>query len=104
MSAVQWHAIDALIAERDPYCRGVVVLGQSATVDALREGFRATRESKTCRGFAVGRTIFEAPSRRWLSGSIDDTTLVREVRASFELLIDAWRAARHVGQAHGAVA
>jgi 5-dehydro-2-deoxygluconokinase len=104
MSAVQWHAIDALIAERDPYCRGVLLLGQSATIDELRSGFRAARESTTCRGFAVGRTIFEEPSRRWLAGAIDDATLVREVRAKFETLIDAWRAARRVGQAQGAAA
>jgi len=104
MSAEQWQAIDALVAERDPYCRGVVVLGQSATIDALRAGFRAARASRTCRGFAVGRTIFEEPSRRWLSGAIDDATLVQEVRAKFEMLIDAWRATRHESQAQGAAA
>jgi 5-dehydro-2-deoxygluconokinase len=104
MSAQQWQAIDGLIAERDPYCRGVVVLGQSATIDELRAGFRAARESTTCRGFAVGRTIFEEPSRRWLAGTIDDETLIREVRSKFEKLIDAWRAARRVPQAQGAAA
>ena len=94
MSPAQWQAIDALIAERDPYCRGVVVLGQSATIDALRAGFGSARASETCRGFAVGRTIFEDPSRRWLAGAIDDAALIREVRANFEMLIDAWRTAR----------
>jgi 5-dehydro-2-deoxygluconokinase len=104
MSAVQWQAVDALIAERDPYCRGVVLLGQSATIDELRSGFRAARESTTCRGFAVGRTIFEEPSRRWLAGAIDDDTLIREVRGRFEMLIDTWRAARRVEQTQGATA
>jgi 5-dehydro-2-deoxygluconokinase len=104
MSAVQWQAIDALIAERDPYCRGVVLLGQSATIDELRSGFRAARESTTCRGFAVGRTIFEEPARRWLAGAIDDGTLIREVRGRFEMLIDTWRAARRVEQTQGAAA
>ena len=101
MSAGQWASVDALIAERDPYCRGVVVLGQSASIDALRAGFAAARASKTCRGFAVGRTIFEAPSRRWLAGAIYDDTLIREVRANFESLIDAWRAARHATETQG---
>ena len=100
MSARQWQGIDALIAERDPYCRGVVLLGQSASIDALREGFGAARASKSCRGFAVGRTIFEEPSRRWLTGMIDDAALVREVRDNFEALIDAWRAVRPVARAH----
>jgi 5-dehydro-2-deoxygluconokinase len=104
MSGGQWQAIDALIAERDPHCRGVLVLGQSATIDELGAGFRAARESTICRGFAIGRTIFEEPSRRWLAGAIDDDTLIREVRAKFEMLINAWRAVRRVGQPQGAVA
>jgi 5-dehydro-2-deoxygluconokinase len=70
----------------------------------LRAGFDAARASSTCRGFAVGRTIFEQPSRRWLAGSIDDDTLVCEVRAHYDKLIDAWREARRVGQTHGATA
>ena len=94
MDVSQWQAIDALIAERDPYCRGVVLLGLNASVDVLRDGFRAACESATCRGFAVGRTIFQEPSRRWLAQSIDDSELKRAIRANFETLIDAWREAR----------
>jgi 5-dehydro-2-deoxygluconokinase len=95
MAASQWGDIDALIAERDPYCRGVLILGQSAGVDTLAQAFRDARESTSCRGFAVGRTILEAPSSRWLSGEIDDATLVREVSATFEALIGAWREAKN---------
>jgi 5-dehydro-2-deoxygluconokinase len=96
MPAEQWRAIDALIAERDPYCRGVVLLGLNASVERLASGFRDARASVTCRGFAVGRTIFHEPSRAWLAGEIDDRTLVQRVRASFEQLIGAWRDARNV--------
>ena len=94
MSPAQWRAVDALIAERDPHCRGVVVLGLAASVDELAAGFRDARESTSCRGFAVGRTIFHAPSRAWLAGQIDDGALVAGVRRNYEALIDAWRAAR----------
>ena len=94
LGAEQWRAIDALIAERDPYCRGVVLLGLSAGVDTLSEGFRAAAASTTCKGFTVGRTIFHEPSRAWLAGEIDDAALVANVRATFETLIEAWRAAR----------
>ncbi len=62
MSAKQWQAVDALIAERDPYCRGVVLLGLSAAVDQLRDGFKAAATSNTCKSFTVGRTIFHEPS------------------------------------------
>jgi 5-dehydro-2-deoxygluconokinase len=94
MDAGQWRAIDALIAERDPYCRGVVLLGLNADVETLAGGFREARDSTTCRGFAVGRTIFQEPSAQWLAGAIDDATLKVRIRANFEALIDMWHAAR----------
>ncbi|MFM0139456.1 bifunctional 5-dehydro-2-deoxygluconokinase/5-dehydro-2-deoxyphosphogluconate aldolase [Caballeronia grimmiae] len=99
MSATQWQAIDALIAERDPYCRGVVLLGLSAGVEQLREGFIAAASSKTCKGFTVGRTIFHEPSQAWLAGGIDDHELIARVRRTFESLITAWRDARESSQA-----
>jgi len=74
----------------------VLILGQSANADVLAKAFRDARASATCRGFAVGRTIFEAPARQWLERAIDDATLVRDVRARFDSLIDAWREARGV--------
>ncbi|MDR5809499.1 5-dehydro-2-deoxygluconokinase [Caballeronia sp. LZ019] len=98
MSATQWQAIDALLAERDPYCRGVVLLGLSAGVDQLREGFKAAASSRTCKGFTVGRTIFHEPSQAWLAGDIDDTQLIARVRRTFETLIAAWRDARASSQ------
>ncbi|HET9763481.1 MAG TPA: DUF2090 domain-containing protein, partial [Casimicrobiaceae bacterium] len=83
--------IDALIAERDPFCRGVLLLGLNAPVDKLAAAFGDARASRTCRGFAVGRTIFREPSRAWLAGEIDDAAVVERVSASFEKLIRAWR-------------
>ena len=94
MDAAQWEAIDALIAERDPYCRGVVLLGLNAPVDTLAKGFADARHSATCRGFAVGRTVFQEPATKWFAGAIDDAALKQAVRASVEALVDAWRDAR----------
>ncbi|AJO78095.1 bifunctional 5-dehydro-2-deoxygluconokinase/5-dehydro-2-deoxyphosphogluconate aldolase [Pseudomonas sp. MRSN 12121] len=93
-SAEDWKRLDELIEARDPYCRGVVLLGLNAPAAALAEGFRQAADSRTCRGFAVGRTIFHEPSRAWLASEIDDETLIRRVQATFVELIDAWRAAR----------
>ncbi|MCX5544618.1 5-dehydro-2-deoxygluconokinase [Paraburkholderia sp. CNPSo 3076] len=92
--AAQWREIDALIAERDPYCRGVVLLGLSAPIDQLVEGFRAAAASNTCRGFTVGRSIFYEPSLAWLAGEIGDDEVIIRARRAFETLIGAWRAAR----------
>jgi 5-dehydro-2-deoxygluconokinase len=94
MDEAQWRAIDALIAERDPHCRGVLLLGLAADVPSLARGFRAARASATCRGFAVGRTIFQAPARAWLAREIDDATFKARARATYEALIDAWDRAK----------
>ncbi|WP_321845149.1 bifunctional 5-dehydro-2-deoxygluconokinase/5-dehydro-2-deoxyphosphogluconate aldolase [Paraburkholderia bannensis] len=92
--AEEWRALDTLIEQRDPWCRGVVLLGLNAPVERLAEGFIAASASRTCRGFTVGRTIFYEPSRAWLAGEIDDRTLINQVRANFEALIGLWRRSR----------
>ena len=97
MPAAEWRALDALIAERDPFCRGVVLLGLNAPHERLAAAFAEARSSKACRGFAVGRTIFHEPTRAWLAGEIDDAALVERASAGFEKLIRAWREARGLG-------
>jgi len=89
-----WEKLDALIQERDPYCRGVVLLGLNAPAETLAAGFREASKSTTCRGFAVGRTIFHEPSRAWLQGEIDDAGLISRVQSTFGFLIESWREAR----------
>lgn len=93
-SAEVWEQLDALIHERDPYCRGVVLLGLNAPAETLAAGFRQAAKSTTCRGFAVGRTIFHEPSRAWLEGEIDDADLITRVQSNFGFLIESWRDAR----------
>ncbi|MNH03014.1 5-dehydro-2-deoxygluconokinase [compost metagenome] len=92
-SSEQWQALDALIEKRDPYCRGVVLLGLNAPFAELADGFAQAAGSRTCKGFAVGRTIFQEPSQAWLERSIDDAELISQVRGRFTQLIDAWCAA-----------
>jgi 5-dehydro-2-deoxygluconokinase len=93
-TAQVWEQLDALIQERDPYCRGVVLLGLNAPAQDLADGFKQASKSTTCRGFAVGRTIFNEPSRAWLEGEIDDAGLIARVQANFCFLIESWRDAR----------
>ncbi|MCF5826168.1 2-deoxy-5-keto-D-gluconate 6-phosphate aldolase domain-containing protein, partial [Pseudomonas syringae] len=52
------------------------------------------RHSHTCKGFAVGRTIFREPSRAWMAGEIDDAALVSQVQGTFNWLIESWRESR----------
>ena len=89
-SAAAWRAVDEVIAARDPFCRGVVLLGLDAPIEALKEGFVAALKANRVRGFAVGRTIFAEPAERWLKGEIGDEAAVGEMAARFAVLVDLW--------------
>ena len=93
MSGEAWRMVEALIEERDPACRGVLLLGLGARIEDLAAAFREARQHRCCRGFAVGRTVFQEPSRNWLAGEIDDVELIVRVRANLEELIRAWERA-----------
>jgi 5-dehydro-2-deoxygluconokinase len=93
MAADGWAALAPLIAERDPQCRGVVILGLNQPLDVLAQGF-AQATHPIVKGFMVGRTLWAGPSLRWLKNEIDDAALVDETARNFTLLVDAWRASR----------
>jgi 5-dehydro-2-deoxygluconokinase len=102
LPAQDWMIVDALIAQRDPYCRGVVLLGLNAPFAELAEGFAAAAHSASCRGFAVGRSLFMEPARAWFTGSIDDDALVEQAAQRFTKLAGLWRQARHGGSRENA--
>ena len=86
-----WAAIDAVIEERDPYCRGVVLLGLDAPQEALEAGFRAARSARSVKGFAVGRTIFAEAAKAWLAGRMGDDEAVADMAARFGALVGIWQ-------------
>ncbi|MET0330252.1 MAG: 5-dehydro-2-deoxygluconokinase [Dyella sp.] len=98
LPSADWAALDALLAERDPYCRGVLLLGLNAPFAELASGFAAAAHSASCRGFAVGRSIFMEPARAWLRGEIDDAGLIARTSDGFAELAALWRQAR--GERH----
>ncbi|WP_162783500.1 bifunctional 5-dehydro-2-deoxygluconokinase/5-dehydro-2-deoxyphosphogluconate aldolase [Devosia naphthalenivorans] len=89
-NAAAWDAIDRVIETRDPFCRGVVLLGLDAPLDVLEAGFAAARSSRTVKGFAVGRTIFGEAARAWLGGTMSDEEAVAEMAGRFGTLVDIW--------------
>ncbi len=93
-SAVAWKAIEATIARNDPWCRGVVVLGLDAPLDALETALAAAAEVGVVKGFAVGRTIFAEAAQQWLAGKLSDQAAVETMAARFQRLAQAWLAAR----------
>ena len=90
-SAAAWEAVDAAIAENDPYCRGVVLLGLDAPLPELEQAFRLAQTAKTVKGFAVGRSIFGEAARGWLAGKLDDEAATAMMAERFGRLVDAWQ-------------
>jgi len=90
-SAAAWAAVDAAIAQNDPYCRGVVLLGLDAPLPELEAAFRLAQTAKTVKGFAVGRSIFGEAARGWLAGKLDDEAATAMMAERFGRLVDAWQ-------------
>ena len=88
-----WSAFAALVEERDPPCRGAVILGLNQPIEALAQGF-AQATHPIVKGFMVGRTIWGQASRAWLAGEIDDGLLIERVAERFGRLVQAWRSTR----------
>ena len=86
--------IGKLIAREDSWCRGILILGLDAPSDRLRAGFAEAAKHPMIKGFAVGRTIFGQPSRRWMQGELSDEALINEVKRNHLTLIGYWREAR----------
>ena len=80
-----------MIQERDPYCRGVVLLGLDAPQAELQAGFNAAAGKSIVKGFAVGRTLFGKPSLEWMKGEINDDELVQKIKTNYLNLIALWR-------------
>jgi 5-dehydro-2-deoxygluconokinase len=93
MASDAWATFAALVHERDPQCRGAVILGLNQPLEALVQGFAAATHP-IVKGFMVGRTIWGDASRDWLQGEIDDAALVEQVAGRFGQLVAAWRNTR----------
>ena len=93
MSSGGWEQLAALVAERDPQCRGAVILGLSQPLEVLAAGFKQATHP-IVKGFMVGRTLWADASLAWLKGEINDAVLVDQVARNFATLVDAWRSSR----------
>jgi 5-dehydro-2-deoxygluconokinase len=92
-----WARIGDVVREHDPYCAGLLVLGQAMEEERLARSFAAAASEPLCRGFAIGRSIYGEPARRWLAGETDDEELVSSVAERYGRMNALWqnRDARH---------
>jgi 5-dehydro-2-deoxygluconokinase len=89
-----WRNISDVIKARDPWCNGVLLLGLDAPEDVLQRAFETAADVPLCKGFAVGRSIFNPAAREWFAGRMSDADATADVAARYERLIEMWRALR----------
>jgi 5-dehydro-2-deoxygluconokinase len=86
-----WKRTGDVVRERDPYCAGVLVLGQALEEDELAGYFAAAASEPRCNGFAIGRSIYGAEARRWLAGEIEDEELMASVAERYGRMVALWQ-------------
>jgi 5-dehydro-2-deoxygluconokinase len=86
-----WRRIGDAVREHDPYCAGVLVLGQALEEEKLAEFFTATATEPMCNGFAIGRSIYGDQARRWLAGEIHDEELMSSVAEGYRRMVSLWQ-------------
>jgi 5-dehydro-2-deoxygluconokinase len=86
-----WERIGNVVREHDPYCAGLLVLGQALEEDKLVESFAAAASEPLCNGFAIGRSIYGDPARRWLAGEIGDENLMSSVAERYKRMVSLWQ-------------
>lgn len=91
LSAASWQQVSDLIETNDAHCRGVVLLGLDAPAEQLKAGFAIAATCPWVKGFAIGRTIFSAPSQAWLANDIDDKTLIKQIKSNYHAIIQSWQ-------------
>ena len=72
------------------YCRGVVILGLGASETELKDCFELASKHDLCKGFAVGRSIFQEAAERWFAGEIDDNKVVLQIANKYTRLLEMW--------------
>lgn len=87
-----WRHVGSVIEENDRFCRGVLILGMESSEDELKRGFDAAAQLPLCKGFAIGRTIFQGPAEAWFAGQTDDEDTIRQIGANYRRVLELWHA------------
>jgi 5-dehydro-2-deoxygluconokinase len=94
-TTVAWTQIAAMIEKHDPLCRGIVLLGLGASEDELKLGFELASGQPLCKGFAVGRSLFQSPAEQWFAGEIGDNQVIEQVGVKYARLVQLWAQRDH---------
>jgi 5-dehydro-2-deoxygluconokinase len=89
-----WRRVGDIIRARDPFCRGIVILGQDSGYDGVAKSFGAAAGEPLVRGFAVGRLIFWEAAEAWFSGRMDDAAAVAAIGSNYDRVCSLWQRRR----------
>ncbi|MBS0287578.1 MAG: DUF2090 domain-containing protein [Proteobacteria bacterium] len=98
--------IQRVIQENDKFCKGVLTLGQQATLEQLPVMFNNAAKHECCKGFVVDKSLFQAALTQWLGQMMTNQAFIDTVARSFEKAISIWELAKtnaHVKQTAAAV-
>ncbi len=96
-SAQAWREIGGIIQARDPHCRGFLILGLGGTVAELKRSFEAAAGNPLCRGFAIGRSIFQPAAEAWFAGELDDAGAIAAIAERYREILALWQSRSPAG-------
>ena len=92
-----WDAVAAVVKARDPWCRGVLLLGLDAPLAEAEAAVVRAARHPLVKGFAIGRTIWGEAARGWFAGTMGDEEVVALVAGRYRRLMAAFERARGGG-------
>ena len=93
-SSEGWAKLDRLVRDRDPGCRGFLMLGGGTTDDALAQGFTDAAAVDSVRGFALGRPLFHESAEAWFAGEVSAAAAARAILTKYDHAVALWRRSR----------
>lgn len=86
-----WKEIEAMVIDKDPYCNGILLLGENRPMEEVVKALKNIRgRQRSVKGFAVGRTIWGEVAEDWFHGKINDHSAIDRIAKKFIHLVTAW--------------
>lgn len=89
-----WQRIGDLVATKGGSCKGILMLGQTASAPELAAALAFAARQANVAGFAIGRAIVGTAFEKWLAGDADDDEAMAMMAAAFEHFATVWQSAR----------
>jgi len=73
----------------------VLMLDLNAPVAELMDDFTLGADFQICKGFAVGRTLFQDAAKSWFNAKINDKEAIRQIAENYDNLLRSWNNIRN---------